>query len=609
VSRAWLSCCADRRKRRGAADALNRLTRFRRGTLNDTKDDLTVSLYEQEWHDAEGALTLDKLGNWDAMRLDADGDDTAQSMTTTSRGHNLANEYTALNGASAYQHDDNGNLTDDETNTYLYDFANHLVCAVRQSDSDTIAEYTYDALGRRVKKVVSDVSDTLDGTTLFYYDDLRVIEKGELDGQAAYVATHQHVWGLYLDEQLLYDFDAHADGNFDAIDEANGDKRYYVTHDFLYSATAVLDSSGTVLERYDYTPYGAVTFWSADYSDTDDETQVHNDFLFTGQMYDAETGLYHYKARGYHPILGRFHQHDPAHYAYGSNLYLYVDGLPSAIVDPIGLGDYYLDVDQDEPLPDVLVYTVKVKKDRGFWYRSKTIAEVNLVLNRYWLDGTAWYRLSLGRRGGLHLRRDTFDQWLQRMDDLYRLVEAAPAGAEGFMWWFLDEMPAEIYKVGSPNVSDEIWQCVQAYLSDVRKGWQRAAAMVRDQLRASMYQWLAISAAMMASGAYQMFATTPAPGPSPRGALGRGSTADPARGSHVAQNLREQLAISQAMANPGRGRGLVVPMTDPRWPAGEGWIKMQQVIKPGGAKIVVHYVYNVVTGAVDDFKLVGLVAR
>ena len=52
---------------------------------------------------------------------------------------------------------------------------------IRQSDSKTIAEYTYDALGRRVKKIVDDDSDTLDGTTLYYYDGLRVIEKGELD--------------------------------------------------------------------------------------------------------------------------------------------------------------------------------------------------------------------------------------------------------------------------------------------------------------------------------------------------------------------------------------------------------------------------------------------
>jgi len=136
----------------GPADALNRLTRFRRGTLDGNKTDVSVSVFEQDWHDSVGALRLDKLGNWDAMRLDPDGDDTPSSMTTTWRGHNDANEYTSLGGAGAYDHNNNDNLTDDETNTYYYDFANHLVCAVRESDSSTIAEYVCDALGQRVEK-------------------------------------------------------------------------------------------------------------------------------------------------------------------------------------------------------------------------------------------------------------------------------------------------------------------------------------------------------------------------------------------------------------------------------------------------------------------------
>ena len=133
-----------------------------------------------------------------------------------------------------------------------------------------------------------------------------------------------------------HDHDADADGNFDAIDEANGDKRYYPLQDFLYSTHAVVDSSGTVLERYDYAPYGAVTFWSADYSDTDDETQVHLDFLFTGQMLDPETGLYHYKSRALRPAPGRFSQRDPIDYAGAANLYEYVGTVPHWLLDPRG---------------------------------------------------------------------------------------------------------------------------------------------------------------------------------------------------------------------------------------------------------------------------------
>jgi RHS repeat-associated protein len=246
-----------------------------------------------------------------------------QGLGTVAK-HGTASAHTSRDASSYHEHDDNGNLIGDETYTFAYDFANHLVKVVRQSDSKTIGQYTYDALGRRVKKVVDDVNDTLDGTRLFYYDGLRVIEQGELDGSNNYAATHQYVWGLYLDELLVYDYDDDADGNFDAIDQQGGDKRYYALQDFIYSTAALINSSGTVQERYEYEPYGTPTLWSADYSDTRPLTTGTCWFLFTGQMYDPETGLYHYKARAVHPLLGRFLQRDAVladlagiRYAYG----------------------------------------------------------------------------------------------------------------------------------------------------------------------------------------------------------------------------------------------------------------------------------------------------
>lgn len=41
-----------------------------------------------------------------------------------------------------------------------------------------------------------------------------------------------------------------------------------------------------------------------------------------------------------------------------------------------------------------------------------------------------------------------------------------------------------------------------------------------------------------------------------------------------------------------------VPMSDPPWPAADGWVKMQQI----ESGVNVHYVRNTITGAVDDFK-------
>ncbi len=75
--------------------------------------------------------------------------------------------------------------------------------------------------------------------------------------------------------------------------------------------------------------------------------------------------------------------------------------------------------------------------------------------------------------------------------------------------------------------------------------------------------------------------------------LGLGST-----GRKTPINLTEKLAMEQAISNPNAGRQLPIPMTDKRWPATEGWVKMSQNING----IEIHYVKNIKTNAVDDFK-------
>ncbi|MGL5830055.1 MAG: hypothetical protein ACRC0L_10865, partial [Angustibacter sp.] len=82
-----------------------------------------------------------------------------------------------------------------------------------------------------------------------------------------------------------------------------------------------------------------------------------------------------------------------------------------------------------------------------------------------------------------------------------------------------------------------------------------------------------------------------APVPLARGTTGRTTPA----------NLKEQLAMTEVRANPD-GRVLDnITMRDPRWPATEGWEKVEHIVKG----ITIHYVRNEKTGAVDDFKFVG----
>ncbi len=77
--------------------------------------------------------------------------------------------------------------------------------------------------------------------------------------------------------------------------------------------------------------------------------------------------------------------------------------------------------------------------------------------------------------------------------------------------------------------------------------------------------------------------------------LGRGST-----GRSTPNNLPEQIALKEALLDPQSGKHLVnINMNDSRWPGEEGWIKMQK----RHDDIIIHYVMNTETGAVDDFKI------
>jgi hypothetical protein len=43
-------------------------------------------------------------------------------------------------------------------------------------------------------------------------------------------------------------------------------------------------------------------------------------------------------------------------------------------------------------------------------------------------------------------------------------------------------------------------------------------------------------------------------------------------------------------------------MNDPRWPAYEGWRKMEQTVNTGNGIVTIHYNYNIFTLQADDFK-------
>ncbi len=68
-------------------------------------------------------------------------------------------------------------------------------------------------------------------------------------------------------------------------------------------------------------------------------------FSYTGQEYDADTGLYYYNARWYNPGTGKFMSKDPIGFAAGdTNQYRYVGKGSASFVDPSGLAGTWWDL-------------------------------------------------------------------------------------------------------------------------------------------------------------------------------------------------------------------------------------------------------------------------
>jgi RHS repeat-associated protein len=311
----------------GGYDSLDRLRQYQRGVLSSTGGfannggGSVATAISLPGTDRSRTYDLDGLGNWRRTVFTPEGG----APQTEIRQHNGLNEITRIqNGATQTNltYDgttghSNGNLKNDGTRSYAWDALNRLMQVKRTSDNAIIGQYVYDALNRRIRKVIPDLGGGLGGltgdipagTTDCIYSGWRCVE--ERDGSNN--PTIQYVWGIYLDELLQQK--TYVNTGSQPLSAG----AYYPLQDLLYRTTALTDSSGAIVEAYDTDAYGNTLIFKAAGSGgnwwADDAAQTNYPactFIFTGQRFDAETRLYYYKMRFYSSTLGRFVSKDPA---------------------------------------------------------------------------------------------------------------------------------------------------------------------------------------------------------------------------------------------------------------------------------------------------------
>lgn len=212
---------------------------------------------------------------------------------------NNLNQYPTIGGVS-HTYNAAGCLTGDGIWTFTYDTENQLLTA---NKTGTAVTNLYDPLHRQREHKVGAVRNR------FIYAGLQRI--ADYDNTTL---LNRYIFGDGLDEPLVQ---VSASGTIS-----------YFHHDQQGSIIATTNSGGTVNNKFKYSPFGE----SATLSGTN--------FGYTGQRYEAESGLYFYKARYYSPKLGRFLQPDPLGFSAGLNLYTYVNNKPLTHTDPLGLEEW-----------------------------------------------------------------------------------------------------------------------------------------------------------------------------------------------------------------------------------------------------------------------------
>ena len=241
-------------------------------------------------YDALGNLRQKTLGSR-VVDIEYNADNRLSRHKDTAAGNTWQN----------YSYDSRGNVTDNGPHTFTYDWANQPTSL----GGATAGSFVYDGNLKRVKQ-------TIDGKTIYSVYGLA----GDLQYRDNITDNEQTSYGRAAGRTIV---------------RFKGSTPHLMYNDHLGSPVAAETTSGSLVFREDYTPFG---------EKRQDPSQLHNDEGFTGHVTDTETGLTYMQARYYDPVIGRFLSNDPVGFTPAvpqmHNRYAYTLNDPINFIDPGG---------------------------------------------------------------------------------------------------------------------------------------------------------------------------------------------------------------------------------------------------------------------------------
>ena len=212
-------------------------------------------------------------------------------------------------GTASFTHDNEGQLATKEesgTTTYSFDDA-HRLTGISGASNDL---YSYDGAGNRLKAIRDGVE------TRYIYD------------------SNENLLAEADSNNVITRYYIHGAGLLAAVTPT--DDLYCYHYDAIGSTVAITDVTESIINSYDYTPFGIIVNESETFSQP---------FKYVGSLgVMAEVnGFYYMRVRYYAPVIGRFTSEDPLGFDGGDvNLYVYGANNPMLYSDPSGLWTFQI---------------------------------------------------------------------------------------------------------------------------------------------------------------------------------------------------------------------------------------------------------------------------